>query len=835
MSDFFLLDGCQTSDFVPFESLLNLPIFFGLPSGGNMKSTFALLLSLILVFGLSAQTPYKLPPKEVVEMVDAPPTPLVSASPTREALLFVDYQPYPSIAVVARPILRIAGIRITPSTSTRQHLTQYTGFTVQDLATLKKISIKTPKGTTFGFPVWSYDGKSIAFTRDTEAGMELWIASTVTGEAKALKGVRVHDVIESPFEWMSDNQSLLVRMIPEKRGKAPQSPSVPAGPNTDETYGKLSTTPTYQDLLRTPYDEDLFEYYATTQLAVIDTKSGTIKKIGKPGLYAEATFSPDEQYLLITNLERPFSYRVPYSRFTRTNEVWDRNGASVRVIAKFPVTDDVPTQGVPTGPRSISWYPLSNSMLLWVEALDDGNPMKKAPYRDRIMTSTVPGKTAPIELFKLQQRYQGFTWLEEKNQVLVSEYDRDRRWRTTSLLSLTSPDQRTVVFDLSANDAYNDPGRPLFKTDSKGTTVALQEGDWIYLTGQGASKTGNRPFLRKFNMKSKETQEVFRCNETSYETFVSFVGKGTDNILTRFETQKLPPNYYMTALGTGKKTALTDFKDPAPQMTGMKKQLLSYTRADGVALSGTLYLPPDYREGMRLPCMIWAYPLEYSDPATAGQVRTSPHSFTFFRGPTPLFFVTQGYAVLMDATMPVVGDPETMNNTFVEQIVSSAKAAIDTLDAMGVIDRKKVLVSGHSYGAFMTANLLAHCDLFAAGIARSGAYNRSLTPFGFQSERRSFWEATDTYMRVSPFTYANKINEPILLIHGEADNNTGTFPIQSERLFQAIRGNGGTARLVMLPYESHGYSARESILHVLAESFEWADRFTKGKSEAGMR
>jgi dipeptidyl aminopeptidase/acylaminoacyl peptidase len=307
------------------------------------------------------------------------------------------------------------------------------------------------------------------------------------------------------------------------------------------------------------------------------------------------------------------------------------------------------------------------------------------------------------------------------------------------------------------------------------------------------------------------------------------VGNSTGSIVTRFETQKSPPNYYKTELGSGKRTALTNFKDPAPKMTGMKKQLLSYTRADGVKLSGTLYLPPDYREGQRLPCLIWAYPLEYSDPATAGQVRSSPNSFTFFRGTSPLFFVTQGYAVLMDATMPVVGDPETMNNTFVEQVVSSAKAAIDTLDAIGVVDRTKMLVSGHSYGAFMTANLLAHCDLFAAGIARSGAYNRSLTPFGFQSERRSFWEATDTYMRVSPFTYAHKINEPILLVHGEADNNTGTFPIQTERLFQAIRGNGGTARLVMLPFESHGYSAKESILHVLAESFEWADRFVKNK------
>ena len=243
-----------------------------------------------------------------------------------------------------------------------------------------------------------------------------------------------------------------------------------------------------------------------------------------------------------------------------------------------------------------------------------------------------------------------------------------------------------------------------------------------------------------------------------------------------------------------------------------------------------LYLPVGYQKGTRLPVLLWAYPLEYSDPATAGQVRGSPNNFVFYRGTSPLFFLLQGYAVLMDATMPVVGDPETMNDTFVEQIVASAKAAIDKLAAMGVADTNRVLVGGHSYGAFMTANLLAHSDLFAAGIARSGAYNRSLTPFGFQSERRSFWEAKDVYAKVSPFTYANKINEPILLIHGEADNNQGTHTIQSERLYQAIRGNGGTARLVLLPHESHGYFARESVLHVLAEMLDWADQHVKNRT-----
>jgi dipeptidyl aminopeptidase/acylaminoacyl peptidase len=387
-----------------------------------------------------------------------------------------------------------------------------------------------------------------------------------------------------------------------------------------------------------------------------------------------------------------------------------------------------------------------------------------------------------------------------------------------------------VIFDLSMNDAYHNPGNPVQVTKPDGTRTVLQDGDSIYLIGEGASPEGSRPFLDKMSLKTLKKSRMFECAKEAHETVLGFVGNSRSAVLIRHETKTDPPNDFTLDLDTGKRTQLTFYRDPAPQLTGMKKELIKYKRDDGVPLSGTLYLPPGYKEGERLPLFVWAYPLEYSDADTAGQVRTSPYTFTRFVGPSHLFFVLRGYAVLDNATMPVVGDPETMNDTYVEQIAASARAAIETLDKRGIIDPKRVAVGGHSYGAFMTANLLAHTDLFAAGIARSGAYNRSLTPFGFQSERRSYWEATDLYTKMSPFTFANKINEPILLIHGEADNNSGTFPIQSERLFQAIKGNGGTTRLVLLPHESHGYRARESVLHVLAEMFDWADRYVKGRS-----
>jgi dipeptidyl aminopeptidase/acylaminoacyl peptidase len=480
---------------------------------------------------------------------------------------------------------------------------------------------------------------------------------------------------------------------------------------------------------------------------------------------------------------------------------------------------------------------LHQSTLLWVEALDGGDPTRKVPFRDKLIKRKIEEKGVPAEVLTLQHRYAGFGWFGNRDEVLLTEYDRDKRWRTSYFINLQDPSgTKRTLFDLSVNDAYNDPGQPVYATKPNGENTILQDGDWIFLNGRGASEEGDRPLLQKMNLKTLKKEKVFQSKEKALQRFSAFAPGSLSKIIVRHESQTEPPNFSLADLNSNSWNALTNFTDPAPQLTGMKKELIKYQRADGVQLSGTLYLPANYKPGTKLPCLVWAYPQEYSDPATGGQVRGSPHTFTFFRGTSQLFFVTQGYAVLNDATMPVIGDPETMNNTFVEQIVAAAKAAIDKLDTLGVIDKDRVFVGGHSYGAFMTANLLAHSDLFAAGIARSGAYNRSLTPFGFQSERRSFWEATDTYMRVSPFTHAHRINEPILLIHGEADNNQGTFPIQSERLFQAIKGNGGIARLVMLPYESHGYSARESVLHVLAESFEWAERFVKSrKAQTGSR
>jgi dipeptidyl aminopeptidase/acylaminoacyl peptidase len=780
-----------------------------------------------LVFG---QQPYKLPPKDVIDILDAPPTPRAMISPSGNMMLLVEYKAMPSISELAEPMLRLAGMRIAPKYNSRQMLSFNTGLVLKSLKDGQTRRITLPEGAKLGFPRWSFDGSWLAFPIFTEKGIELWAADARTGEAKRLTGPVLNLVPTFGIFWMPDNRHLLTQTILEGRGAPPQSPLVPAGPNIQETSGKFSKVSTYQDLLRTPYDEELFTYYATSQIVEIDVPTGAARKIGPPGIYLTSSPSPGGQYLLIYKIKKPFSYSVPYFSFSHTVEIWTKDGEMAYLLADLPVADEVPMNGVPAGPRSMEWQPLKPATLVWVEALDGGDPEKQVDFRDKILRLDAPFTGKPIEVMKTAERYAGSYWLQAAGYAFVSEYSWKKRWSTTYHINVDNhavPPKK--IFDLSVQDQYNDPGEPVTMTTPSGENVAIQEKDWIYLSGSGSSPRGDYPFLDKMNLKTMEKKRLFQSAEGRYEAFTDFTAGTRDRIIISSESKSEPPNYFLLSLKSKKRQQLTDFKDPAPQLTGMKKELIKYKREDGVELSGTLYLPPNYKEGERLPVVIWAYPLEYQDAGVAGQVRGSPNRFTFFRGASQLFFVTQGYAVLDNATMPVVGDPKTMNDTFVNQIVANAKAAIGKLDELGVGDPKRVAVGGHSYGAFMTANLLAHCNLFAAGIARSGAYNRTLTPFGFQSERRTFWEAPETYIKVSPFMHADKINEPILLIHGEADNNSGTFPIQSERLYAALKGFGATARLVMLPLESHGYSARESVLHVLAEAFEWLDKYVKNK------
>lgn len=797
-----------------------------------MKKLSILFATLLLSTVAFAQGSYKKPPANIQEILNASAIPATSISPSRDKIALLEPLRYPPISDLAQPMLRLAGTRLNPTTNA-PHLQGYSvSMKLKNIADGKEVAVNLPAGAKISGPQWSADGKHIAFGNITPTGVELWIVDTATAKARKVNNVLLNTAFGG-YSWEGSSH-ISAMIIPSGRGAAPgYQNTVPTAPNIQETTGRRGTVPTVQDLLRSPNDEKLYDYYATAQLALIGV-DGKVRTIGQPAIFNDASFSTDGKYVYVSMVRRPYSYIYPASRFPKAQEVWDASGKLVHKLPDVPLLDNIVPQGVPVGPRNISWIPIEPSTLSWVEALDGGDPRTKVAHRDKVMTLAAPFTGSAAELLKTQHRFQGRTFGERDGLMFYFDFDRDTQRRRMFMTDYRNPATSKMVVDLNTRDRYNDIGQPVMKTLPNGTNVVRMNGDHIFLTGAGASPEGDRPFFRKFNLKTLQTEEVFRSGVEDYEAFVAMIDDEGTQYITRKESPSEPPNLYIRQYCPPGRTCtalayrqVTEFKDPTPQLRGITKRLVQYKRADGVDLSFTLYLPPGYKEGTRLPTIVWAYPESFTDASVAGQVAGSTNRFTQIGGISHLFLLLQGYAILDNTSMPVVGPPETKNDTFVKQIVDASKAAIDKATELGVTDPERVGVGGHSYGAFMTANLLAHSDLFRAGVARSGAYNRTLTPFGFQDEIRDFWQAQRIYTEVSPFFFANKINEPILLIHGEADNNQGTFPIQSERLFAAISGNGGTARLVMLPHESHGYSARESTEHTLAETVEWFDKYVK--------
>jgi dipeptidyl aminopeptidase/acylaminoacyl peptidase len=799
-----------------------------------MKLRTSLLFVAVLAV---ADEPYRKPPQAILDILNAPATPRAGVNPGGSHILLIEPLRYPSIAELSQPMLRLAGLRINPRNNGPHRAIAFTSMTLKRVDDGAETKIDAGAGARFGMPKWSPDGTKFAFTNTRPDTIELWVGDAAGGHARRIDGVHVNGVFartgpqegapDAVFQWTPDSRALLVQTVPAQRGAPPAESAVPAGPHVQESSGRTGPVRTYEDMLANAHDEDLFDYYATAQLTRVDIVSGASAALGKPAVYPSMNVSPDGHALLVTRVHRPYSYLHPVNAFPKDVEVWDAAGKLVYKVASLPLADRVPIEGVPTGPRNVEWRPTDPATLVWVEALDGGNPKEKSPHRDKIVALKAPFTAQPSEVFETEQRFRGLQFGARGDIALVEDYDRNRRWVRAFLIHPDQPGTPPkTLWSLNAQDRYHSPGAPVMTTLANGHRVMREDGASIFLSGPGASPSGDRPFLDRMNVDTGAAERLFQSGADDYENFVAMLGP--NKILITRESTSQPPNYFVRNLGgQASEKPLTHYSDPTPQLSGARKQLVTYKRQDGVPLSFTLYLPPGYKEGTRLPTVVWAYPLEFNDADTAGQVSGSTRRFTTIAGPSHLFFLLAGYAILDNAAMPVVGDPETVNNTYIEQIVMDAKAAIDKAVEMGVTDRARVGVGGHSYGAFMTANLLAHSDLFRAGIARSGAYNRTLTPFGFQTERRTLWEAPETYLRMSPFLEANKIKAPILMIHGEADDNTGTFPVQSERMYQAIRGNGGTVRLVTLPAEAHGYAGRESVEHTIYEMLAWFDRYVK--------
>ena len=785
--------------------------------------------AVIATASISADTGYQAPPQEIVDLLDAPITPAVSFGPNPDLAVLLERRSLTSLAELSETELRLAGMRIKPDINGPSRQRPVHRVQVLDVKTGDVVDVEgMPENPRLIYSLWSPDGRHLSVCNIVENGIELWVVDVQERKARRLLGPTLNLTSRIPPAWL-DNEHLIATVIPEDRGSAPKESRIPQTPTVQENRGGKAAARTYQDLLKNNHDEKLFEFYFTSTPVSVSL-SGEVKQVAEPALYWNIDPSPDGQWILAQIIHRPYSYLVPASRFPLRSEIWNRAGEVVHQVYDRPLAESVPIArgSVITGPRQMSWRADAPASLVWVEALDEGDAAKKVELRDEVFLQAAPFDQKPISLVRLAYRYGGIRWANDDLAIADSWWWQTRMQRSWRVRP-GSPDEEPVLMkERSWEDRYSDPGSPMMKTNEYGRRQVrtTDDGKAIFLAGAGASPEGNRPFLDRYDLESGETTRLFRSEAPYFESPFRVLDNKGERILTRRESTDEVPNYYIRDLKKGTLKSLTSFPHPTPQLKGIEKELVRYTREDGVELSATLYLPPghDVEKDGPLPMLMWAYPREFKNAAAAGQVDSSPYRFNRVEWWSQLLWLTQGYALLDDPKMPIVGEgEEEPNDTFREQLVASAKAAVDEMVRRGVAKPGHIAVGGHSYGAFMTAHLLAHSDLFATGIARSGAYNRTLTPFGFQNEQRTLWEAPEIYAQISPFMHAHKINEPILLIHGEADNNPGTFPMQSERFYNALKGHGAEARLVTLPLESHGYRARESIMHVLWETHRWLE------------
>lgn len=806
----------------------------------SVSSITCALIAIILFIHHPAftqqQSGYQAPQKAIVDLVDAPVTPSVQFSKKGKLMILLARPGYPPIEELSHPELKIGGIRINPATSGPSRAASYENITIKNIGSGEKGEVKgLPENLKISNVSLSKDEEHIAFTHTSPEGISLWTADVATLQARQITDEVLNQVYGPSVVWLPGNK-LLIKAINPERGEMPERSLIPEGPVIQQTSGNAAPSRTYQDLLENPYDEELLAYFMDSQLYEIDLQ-GNKKPIGESGWIKSFNASPDGSFTLVELVKKPFSYLIPVGRFPYDVEIWNSEGKKVKTLAEIPLDEVRPTgfDATVNGPRQIKWRADKPATVYWAEAQDGGDPKLELAERDIIYFLEAPFAGEKQKLATTSLRYNSIDWAENDCAILNERWVGSRQEKRTVINPSEPGKPGQVIIDRSFNDLYNDPGDPLFVANEFGEQVLIKKGNNIYMTSEGGSPEGSMPFLAAFNLKTKEQEILWRSQVPYYERVVKILGEDVTEFITLKESTDIQPNYWL--VNTRRRIApqpLTEFEHPYESLKGINKELVTYTRKDGLNLSATIFTPKGYspeKDG-RLPVLMWAYPREYKSAEVAAQVRGSKYEFTRLNWGTPLYWVTQGYAIMDRTEMPIVGEGENEpNDYFIEQLVANAEAAIDYIVETGIGDRERIAVGGHSYGAFMTANLLSHTHLFAAGIARSGAYNRTLTPFGFQYEQRSYWEAPEVYYNMSPFMHADKVKSPILLIHGAADNNSGTFPLQSERYYNALKGHGATTRLVFLPLESHGYASKESILHTLYEMDAWLDKYVKNKRE----
>lgn len=802
-----------------------------------MKTLLKLMSILFVLTGYAQDNlNYQLPHDNILELADAPLAPSLRMDSKSDKMLFLYRSNFKSISELSETEMRLGGLRINPVTNIGSRQNYYTDIKIRNGRNNDNVAVKgLPENGRYAYFSFSPDETKVAFTNTTETGVELWVLDFDTATASKLTDATINANMRSPFAWFKDNNSLLVKMLSNNRKPLIDTKTaVPSGPTISESQkGVKAQNRTYQDLLKNRNDEHNFEQLALSQLYKVSL-GGSKTKWKDDDMYTGMSFSPDGKYIMVNTIQKPFSYIVTYGRFPSNINIYDTNGTLVNEFLKVPLIEDLPKgfMATRTGKRSVSWRADRSSTLFWAEALDGGDPAIDVAYRDEVFELDAPFNGAPKSLVKLKQRYAGIVWGDDNTAIAYDRWWNTRNSKTYAFNPSNNSETPTILWDRNYQDRYSDPGNFATKRNEYGRYTLDLDGNDAYLIGAGYSKEGKFPFIDKINLSDKQTKRLYQSTETNkLESINDILDVKKGEILVRVESKNEFPNYFVKNIKRKKGAVpLTRFENPFKSIQNVHKEVINYKRDDGLDLSGELYLPADYEEGKKYPMIVWAYPREYKDKSSASQSTSNPNRFTYPSYGSPIFWVTRGYVVLNNASFPIVGEGDKEpNDSFRSQLVANGKAAIDAVDKLGYIDRSRVAVGGHSYGAFMVANLLSHSNLFAAGIARSGAYNRTLTPFGFQSEERSYWEAPDVYYTMSPFMHADKMKTPMLLIHGEADNNSGTYPLQSERYFNALKGLGAPVRLVMLPKESHGYRARESVMHLLWEQDQWLEEHVKNK------
>ncbi len=800
-----------------------------------------IVLSFLISYSLAAQVDlgYQKPSKAILDLVDVPLPPRMSMNSKGDKALLQYRNSFKTIEELSQKELRLAGLRINPKTNIGSRTRFLNKISLLDVKSKKEKEILgIPQDVQISYVRWAPDESKIAFSVSKNESTKLWVLDVKSSTAAPLSDISLNANMGSPFSWTKDSKSLIVKALPDtKKDLIDKSSTVPTGPTISENFGKKAQNRTYQDLLKDKTDEQNFTTLANSELIMVDL-NGETKSWLPEAIYRSISSSPDGNFYMVTTVERPFSYLVPYYRFPSKTTVYKSNGELVKVLLAVPLIEDLPKgfDAVRLGMRSIQWREDQPSTIVWVEALDGGDPAVDVDFRDALYQQDAPFTGPVSKLVETENRFRFVQWCDDNTAIAHDREFNNRNVKSYLFNPSNSSEETTTIQDRNYQDSYSDPGSLVTEKNEYGEYTVAKNDDKLYLIGRGYSDEGILPFIDEYDLNTKRTKRIYRASKNKkLERIVDAIDLKKGKFLTSIESNKDYPNYFIRDLNSKNKlTEVTNFENPFASIRDVHKEVINYKRDDGLDLSGTLYLPPGYdrSSGEKLPMILWAYPVEYKDKSSAAQVTSSPYAFTYPSYGSPIFWVTRGYAVLARAAFPIIGEgDDEPNDSFRKQLVANGRAAIDAVDNLGYIDRERVGVGGHSYGAFMVANLLSHSNDYAAGIARSGAYNRTLTPFGFQREQRSYWEAPEVYYTMSPFMHAEKMKTPLLLVHGEADNNSGTYPMQSERYFNALKGLGATARLVMLPKESHGYSAKESVLHMLWEQDQWLEKYVKNKSD----